>query len=73
MTLNYVNNYAIEELKSITTEFPGGCSLKLNVATVHEDRVINLAMLARKTKVEPSDELLKKLDEVEGLQYKILT
>ena len=73
MMLDQVNDYAIEELKSITTEYPGNCNLKLNIATIHKERVLNLSMLARRTKVEPSDELLKKLEEIEGLQYKIIT
>ncbi|MGB3468694.1 MAG: hypothetical protein WBA74_25640, partial [Cyclobacteriaceae bacterium] len=65
--------YTIDELKTIISENPGNCNLKLNVSTIYEDRVLNVSMLARKTKIDPSDELIKKLDEVEGLRYKVLT
>ncbi|MEL7148142.1 MAG: OB-fold nucleic acid binding domain-containing protein [Bacteroidota bacterium] len=73
MPLSAINRYTIDELKSIANDYPGSCSLKMQVTDQHENRMLNLSLLARTTKVDPTDELLNKLEELEGMSYKVLT
>ena len=72
MDLNHVNETTIQELENIANEHEGNCTLKLNVTTVHENRVIDLEMLSRKVKIDPDDTLIKRLDEFEELSYNVI-
>ncbi|MEM8937827.1 MAG: DNA polymerase III subunit alpha [Bacteroidota bacterium] len=70
--LDDVNSIIIDEVERIAKANPGKCLLKLSLMGVYEERAINLDMLSRKYTIEPSDELLKELEEIEELNFKIL-
>ncbi len=73
MLLSDINVQSINELHHLMSEHPGNCNLKMNVSMPHENRMLNLSMLSRKTKIDPSDEFIKKLDEFDSINYRVLT
>ncbi|MFY0598537.1 MAG: DNA polymerase III subunit alpha [Cyclobacteriaceae bacterium] len=72
MRLQDVNNMLIDDIASFGQKYPGGNILKLNVIAPFEDRIINLEMLSRKVSIELSDDLIKELDHMDEVQYKVL-
>lgn len=73
LRLGDVNELLISELESYGKRFPGNCTLRLNVLGAYEDRMINLEMLSRKMTVDLNDELIKELDSMEEVNYRIIT
>ena len=71
--LGDVNEMLISELESYGKRFPGNCVVKFNVLGAFEDRMINLEMLSRKVTVDLNDELIKELDTIEEVNYRVLT
>ncbi|MEM6815194.1 MAG: DNA polymerase III subunit alpha, partial [Bacteroidota bacterium] len=70
--LDDVNSIIIDEIEQIAKVNPGKCLLKLSLMGVYEERAINLDMLSRKYTIEPTDELLKELEEIEEVNFRIL-
>ena len=66
-----LNETFIHDLITIITNNNG--SLPLNVNVIDTNKGIKVDMISRKFKVEPSNDLLKSLDEVHGLKYNILS
>ena len=69
--LNDINDVLVEELKSLTEIHRGDCDLKINIMDPVSDLRVNL--LARKAKIAPDDDLLRKLDRFEEIEYSIIT
>lgn len=72
MRLEDVNRLLIDDIESFGKKYPGSNLLKLNVVAPFEGRVINLEMLSRRMSVELSDDLLRDLDKMDEVQYKVL-
>ena len=68
--LHALNNDLVEQLERILRQFEGNSDLKINITDQEEGNQVNL--LARKVKVSPSNELMKKLDEMPEVTYKVL-
>lgn len=73
MRLSDVNPVLINELEGFGRKYPGKCPLKISVVGAFEDRMINLEMMSRKHQIELTDELIKELDMLEEVQYRVLT
>lgn len=73
MRLSDVNETLITELESYGKRFPGSCTMKFNVMGTFEDRMINLEMLSRKISVDLNDELIKELDLLDAVDYRVIT
>lgn len=58
------------KLETLSHEFPGPCQLKLNVADIEENIAVEL--LSRKFQVKPQNELIKELDRLPEISYRIL-
>ncbi|MDQ3392756.1 MAG: DNA polymerase III subunit alpha [Bacteroidota bacterium] len=61
----------IESIERLSTENPGDCSLKLMVED-HEENIF-VELLSRKFKINPHNELIKKLDALKKVDYKVLS
>jgi DNA polymerase-3 subunit alpha len=72
MQLNDINEYIVSEISDLATKYPGNSVLKLNVLGMYEDRMIDLQMLSRKITIEPSNELIRELESLDNIQFKIL-
>lgn len=72
MRLEDVNAIVVDEVERIAEKFPGKSLLKMSLVGVYENRAINLEMLSRKFTIEPTDELIKELDSIEELHYRVL-
>ncbi|MFY0627491.1 MAG: DNA polymerase III subunit alpha [Reichenbachiella sp.] len=68
--LKDINESLINELNKLTKEYEGDSMLKLNIVDVEENQKVNL--LARKVKIDPNDNLLKKLDAFDEIEYKVI-
>ena len=72
MRLSDVNHSIVQEVERIAEANPGKCLLKMSLSGVYEDRAISLDMLSRKFTIEPTDELIRELSDIEELRYKVL-
>ena len=70
--LEDVNAMIVNEIERIAEENPGKCLLKLSLVGVYENRGINLEMLSRKYTIDPTDELVKELQSLEEVQFRVL-
>ncbi|WP_109830296.1 DNA polymerase III subunit alpha [Reichenbachiella versicolor] len=68
--LQSVTEDFIQELDSIIKEFNGSSELKINIMDNEGGNQVNL--LARKAKISPSNEFMKKLDEMPQITYNVL-
>ncbi|MEH0155489.1 DNA polymerase III subunit alpha [Limibacter armeniacum] len=67
--VNALNDKMIMELVHIIENNQGNCEMKMEVVAREEKLVVNL--LSRKYKVDPSSEMVKQLELMEGLEYRI--
>ena len=72
VNLQDINENLIEELAKLGEEFPGNCVIKLNIYNRHEDRMINVEMLSRSVTIDPNYALIKKIESMADLRYKVL-
>ncbi|WP_421762799.1 DNA polymerase III subunit alpha [Ekhidna sp.] len=72
MRLEDVNDIIVDEVERIAEKFPGKSLLKMSLVGVYENRAINLEMLSRKFTIDPTDELIKELQGIEELRYRVL-
>ncbi len=68
-----VDELLIEELDTLISKHPGNGLFRLNVEGKHEDRGIKLEMISRKNSVDLSADLVKALEDMDQLMYKVLT
>lgn len=71
--LDHVNDLLVTELEGIVAKYPGNGAFRLNVGGRFEERNINLEMISRKNSVSPTNELIKEIEAMEQVSYKILT
>jgi DNA polymerase-3 subunit alpha len=67
-----INETLIEKLEKLGEEFPGNCVIKLNIYNRYEDRMINVEMLSRSITIDPNYALIKKIESMVDLRYKVL-
>lgn len=72
MRLEDVNAVIVQEIERIAESFPGKSLLKMSLVGVYEDRAINLEMLSRKFTIDPTDELIKELQSIDELKYRVI-
>ncbi|GAB4230978.1 MAG: DNA polymerase III subunit alpha [Ekhidna sp.] len=72
LRLEDVNAMIVDEIERIAEAHPGKCLLKFSLMGVHEERAINLDMLSRKYTINPTDELVKELQTIEELRFRVL-
>ena len=70
--LEDVNAIIVDKIERIAKMYPGKCLLKLALSGVCEDQVISLNMLSRKFAVNPTDDLIKELNALEDVHFKII-
>ncbi len=68
--LQDISEGLIEELTKMTEEYQGESLLKVNIFDEQENQRVNL--LARKVKIEPNDGLLKRLEEFDEIEYRVI-
>ena len=68
--LHQLTDELIDKLESITTSYPGPCQLKLSLGDQQEN--IEVETLSRKFKVKPENEMIKELEELTDISFKIL-
>lgn len=68
--LEDITDSLVEDIKNLTNDHHGSCDLKLNIVDTTDNLRVNL--LARKVKIEPADELLKKLDAIPEIKYSVI-
>jgi len=67
--MTILNSQLVKDLDNLLKAHPGSCQLKMSVHD-REER-IELAMVSRKYKVSPSNELIRKLSEWQGVSYRL--
>ena len=72
VNLQDINDNLIDELQKLGEEFPGNCMIKLNIYNRYEDRMINVEMLSRSVTIDPNYALIKKIESMVDLRYKVL-
>ncbi|MEO9868882.1 DNA polymerase III subunit alpha [Ekhidna sp.] len=72
MRLEDVDAITVDEIERIAEQHPGKSLLKMSLVGVYENRAINLEMLSRKYTIEPTDELIKDLQTIEELKYRVI-
>jgi DNA polymerase-3 subunit alpha len=60
----------IDKLETLSNEFPGPCQLKVSFADPQEN--MKVETLSRKFQVKPQDELIRELEQLADISYKIL-
>ncbi len=70
--LEDVNSVIVDEIERIAGMFPGKCLLKFSLSGFYENRPINLDMLSRKFTIDPTDELIKELQTMEEINFKVI-
>ena len=69
LDLKLINNEFVAKIADLIKTYPGSCNLVLRV-TDDEDRV-DVSMLSRPFKIAPVNELLKELDAMDGVGYRL--
>jgi DNA polymerase-3 subunit alpha len=69
LDLKLINNEFVAKIADLVKAYPGSCNLVLRV-TDDEDRV-DVSMLSRPFKIAPVNELLKELDAMDGVGYRL--
>jgi DNA polymerase-3 subunit alpha len=69
LDLKLINNEFVAKIADLVKTYPGSCNLVLRV-TDDEDR-IDVSMLSRPFKISPVNELLKELDAMDGVGYRL--
>ncbi|GAB3338687.1 DNA polymerase III subunit alpha [Larkinella ripae] len=69
LDLNLINNEFVTRITDLIKGYPGSCNLVLKV-TDQEDGM-NVSMLSRPFKITPVNELLKALDAMDGVDYRL--
>ncbi|GAB3901857.1 DNA polymerase III subunit alpha [Larkinella knui] len=69
LDLKLINNEFVAKIADLVKTYPGSCNLVLRV-TDDEDRV-DVSMLSRPFKIAPVNELLKELDAIDGVGYRL--
>ncbi|KAA9356680.1 DNA polymerase III subunit alpha [Larkinella humicola] len=69
LDLKLINNEFVTKIADLVKTYPGSCNLILRV-TDDEDRV-DVSMLSRPFKISPVNELLKELDAIDGVGYRL--
>lgn len=72
MRLEDVNAMIVDEIERVAEAHPGKCLLKLSLIGVYEERAINLEMLSRKFTINPTDDLVKELQSMDEVQFRVL-
>ena len=70
--LEDVNSMVVDEIERIAEANPGKCLFKVSLLGAYENRAINLDMLSRKFTINPSDELMKELQSMDEINFKVL-
>lgn len=66
-----VSMQIVSQIEEIMAQHPGNCSLKVNL--VEESENISVDLMSRKFLVSPNDELLKSLEMIPEINYKVTT
>ncbi len=72
MHLNDVSPSFVDELTNLTEENPGNCLLRLNILSDFEGAPVQLDLLSRKARINPTNELMDKLASMEEVSYRVL-
>lgn len=70
--LEDVNAMIVNEIERLAEANPGKCLFKLSLLGAYENRAINLDMLSRKFTIDPSDQLMKELQSMDEISFKVL-
>ena len=73
MHLADVTRMLVNDLESYTKKYPGSCQLKVSITGIYEDRPIALEMSSRKMTIGLEDDFLKHLDQLDGINYRVIT
>jgi DNA polymerase-3 subunit alpha len=68
--LHQLTDDLVNKLETLSQDYPGPCQLKLSVADIQEN--MEVETLSRKFQVKPQDELIKELERISNISYKIL-
>lgn len=68
-----VSEILVNELEGIVSKYPGNGAFRLKVGGKFEERNINLEMISRKNSVSPTNDLIKEIEAMEQVSYKVLT
>ncbi len=71
--LDSVNDVLVNELEELVTKYPGKGIFKINVAGQFEERNIMLEMMSRTNSLSLTDALIKEIESIDGVVYKVLT
>ena len=71
--LNDITDVLVNDLEGIVAKYPGNGAFRLHVGGKFEERNITLEMISRKNSVSPTNELIKEIEAIEEVSYKVLT
>ncbi|MEM7296681.1 MAG: DNA polymerase III subunit alpha [Bacteroidota bacterium] len=71
VSLHNLTEALVDEITRLSEEFKGESLLRMNIYDEIDKRNVNL--LARKVKIDPQNGLLAKLDQLEEIQYKVIS
>ncbi|MDE0471466.1 MAG: DNA polymerase III subunit alpha, partial [Ekhidna sp.] len=70
--LEDVNAAIVDEVERIVEANPGTSLFKISLSGTHGDKPINLDMLSRKFTINPSNEVIKELQSIDEVRFKVL-
>ncbi|MBC6401324.1 MAG: DNA polymerase III subunit alpha [Ekhidna sp.] len=70
--LEDINTIIVDEIERIAKANPGKCLFKLSLLGAYDNRAISLDMLSRKFTINPSDEMMKELQSMNEVSFKVL-
>ena len=72
LRLSDINAFIVDEIERIAKAHPGKCLLKLSLTENYENKTINLEMLSRKFTIDPTNQLVKELQSIDDLKFRVL-
>jgi DNA polymerase-3 subunit alpha len=72
MHLQDVSASLVNEITHLTEENPGNCLLRFNILSDFEGEPIQLDLLSRKARINPTNELIERISSMEELSYRVI-
>jgi DNA polymerase-3 subunit alpha len=72
MHLQDLSSAFVNELTNLTDENPGNCLLRLNILSDFDGEPIQVELLSRKARINPTNELMERIAGMEQLSYRVI-
>ncbi len=72
MPIHAIDEQLIARIEEVGNRHPGSCEMKLRIAAEAQGKPVELELLSRKYRVEPSNEVMKALQELADVEVKLV-